>query len=152
VLPLSPLQLAVGSGGETVRALSATSLYQSAHRSLAAVTLCLENRRFGTEVEVTLRPTGSRPVSLGVKPPPGTRDQFFFFLEIFFRQFRVCYFVAPSLTRGLLLLVLASGGTLGLQSLMRGQVCLLSADSAPITIPSQFNPPQSYSYIYLWFI
>jgi hypothetical protein len=30
----------------------------------------------------------------------GTRDQFFFLLEIFFRQLRVCYFVAPSLTRG----------------------------------------------------
>jgi hypothetical protein len=30
----------------------------------------------------------------------GTNDHFFFLLEIFFRQFRVCYFVAPSLTRG----------------------------------------------------
>jgi hypothetical protein len=29
-----------------------------------------------------------------------TRDQFFFLLEIFFRQLRACYFVAPSLTRG----------------------------------------------------
>jgi hypothetical protein len=41
------------------------------------------------------------------------RDEFFFLLEIFFRQLRVCYFVAPSLTRRricylLLLLVLAS--------------------------------------------
>jgi hypothetical protein len=27
----------------------------------------------------------------------GAFDQFFFFLEIFFRQLRVCYFVAPSL-------------------------------------------------------
>jgi hypothetical protein len=40
-------------------------------------------------------------------------DQFFFLLEIVFRQLRVCYFVAPSLARGqvcnlLLLLVLAS--------------------------------------------
>jgi hypothetical protein len=33
-------------------------------------------------------------------PPSGTSDQFFFLLEIFFRQLRVCYFVAPSLTRG----------------------------------------------------
>jgi hypothetical protein len=45
-------------------------------------------------------------------------DQFFFPLEIFFRQLRVCYFVAPSLTRGqvcnlLLLLVLASAVPLG---------------------------------------
>jgi hypothetical protein len=45
-------------------------------------------------------------------------DQFFFLLEIFFRQLRVCYFVAPSLTRGwtrnlLLLLDLASTVPLG---------------------------------------
>jgi hypothetical protein len=52
------------------------------------------------EVEVTLRPTVSRPISVGVRPPSGTRDQFFFPFDIFFRQLRVCYFVAPSLTRG----------------------------------------------------
>jgi hypothetical protein len=57
--------------------------------------------------------TDSRPVCLGVGLPSGTPDQFFFLLEIFFRHLRVCYFVAPSLTRGLvhnllLLLVLAS--------------------------------------------
>jgi hypothetical protein len=45
--------------------------------------------------------------------PSGTRDQFLFLLEIFFRKLRICYFEAPSLTRGrgcnlLLLLVLAS--------------------------------------------
>jgi hypothetical protein len=65
------------------------------------------------QVRVTLRPTVSRPVRLGVRHPSGTRDQFFFLLEIFFRQLLVCYFVAPSLTRGrvcnlLLLLVLDS--------------------------------------------
>jgi hypothetical protein len=32
--------------------------------------------------------------------PYGTCAQFFFLLEISFRQLRVCYFVAPSLTRG----------------------------------------------------
>jgi hypothetical protein len=52
------------------------------------------------EVEVNLRPTVSRPVCLGVRHPSGTRDQFFFLLEISFRHFRVYYFVAPSLTRG----------------------------------------------------
>jgi hypothetical protein len=52
------------------------------------------------EVEVNLRPTVSRPVCLGVRRSSGTFDQFFFFLEIPFRYLRVCYFVAPSLTRG----------------------------------------------------
>jgi hypothetical protein len=51
-------------------------------------------------VKVILRPTVSRPVCPGVRRPSGTRDQFFFLLQIFFRQLRVCYFVAPSLTRG----------------------------------------------------
>jgi hypothetical protein len=53
------------------------------------------------EVEVNLRPTVSRPVCLGVRRPSGTCGQFRFLLEISFRQLRVCYFVAPSLTRGL---------------------------------------------------
>jgi hypothetical protein len=52
------------------------------------------------EVEVNLRPTVSRPVCLGVRRPSGTCDQFSFLLEIPFRHLRVCYFVAPSLTRG----------------------------------------------------
>jgi hypothetical protein len=52
------------------------------------------------EVEVNLRPTVSRPVCLGVRRSSGTRDQFFFLLEIFFRELRVCDFVAPFLTRG----------------------------------------------------
>jgi hypothetical protein len=65
------------------------------------------------EIKVKLRPAVSRPVRLGVRHPSRTRDQLFFLLEIFFRQLRVCYFVAPSLTKGrvrnlLLLLVLAS--------------------------------------------
>jgi hypothetical protein len=52
------------------------------------------------EVEIKLRPTVSRTVRLGVRHASGTRDQFFFLLEIFFRQLRVCYSLAPSLTRG----------------------------------------------------
>jgi hypothetical protein len=73
------------------------------------------------EVEVELRPIFSRPVRPGVRHPSGTCDQFFFLLEIFFRQLRVCYFVAPSLMRGrvcnfLLLLVLASAVPLGSES------------------------------------
>jgi hypothetical protein len=75
------------------------------------------------EVEVNLRPTVSRPVCLGVRRPSGTRDQFFFILEIFFRQLRLRYFVAPFLTRGRvcnllvqLLLGLARSVTLGSKS------------------------------------
>jgi hypothetical protein len=52
------------------------------------------------EVEVNLRPTVSMPVCLGVRRPSGTFDQFFFLLKIPFRHLRVCYFVAPSLTKG----------------------------------------------------
>jgi hypothetical protein len=37
---------------------------------------------------------------LGVRRSSGTCDQFFFLHEISFRQLRLCYFVAPSLTRG----------------------------------------------------
>jgi hypothetical protein len=52
------------------------------------------------EVEVNLRPTVSRPVYPGIRRPSGTCDKFFFRHEISFRQLRLCYFVAPSLTRG----------------------------------------------------
>jgi hypothetical protein len=52
------------------------------------------------QVEVNLRPTVSRPVCPGVRRPSGTCDQFFFLLEISFKQLRLCFFVAPSLTRG----------------------------------------------------
>jgi hypothetical protein len=52
------------------------------------------------EVEANLQPKVSRSVCLGVRHPPGTRDQFLFLFEISFRQLPVCYFVAPCLTRG----------------------------------------------------
>jgi hypothetical protein len=64
------------------------------------------------EVEVNLQPTVSRPVCPGVRRPSGTCNQFFFILEISFRQLQLCYFVAPSLMRGLvcnLLVAIASG-------------------------------------------
>jgi hypothetical protein len=49
-----------------------------------------------SEVEVSLGPTVSRLVCLGVRHPSGTRDQYF---KISIRQLRFCYVVAPSLTR-----------------------------------------------------
>jgi hypothetical protein len=48
----------------------------------------------------SLRLAVNRPVCLGVRRPSGSRVQFSFLLEIVFRQLRVRYFVAPSLTRG----------------------------------------------------
>jgi hypothetical protein len=51
-------------------------------------------------VEVNLRPTVSRPACPGVRRTSGTHYQFYFLLEISFRQLRLCYIVAPSLTRG----------------------------------------------------
>jgi hypothetical protein len=62
-------------------------------------TVCSVNVLNVVAVAVNLRPTVSRPVCLGVRSPSGTRYQFFFHLEISFRQLRVCNFVAPSLTR-----------------------------------------------------
>jgi hypothetical protein len=85
------------------------------------------------EVEVKLRPTVSRPVCPGVRRPSGTHGQFFILLEIFFRQLRLCYFVAPSLTRGRvcnllvqLLLGLTRAVTLGSKSLRTHGHILLS--------------------------
>jgi hypothetical protein len=78
------------------RPLSAQARYSRSCRNICS----LSYNSYEVAVEVSLRPTVSRPVGLGVRRPSGTCDQFLFLLEISFRQLRVCYFVAPSLTRG----------------------------------------------------
>jgi hypothetical protein len=89
----------------------------------------ISNRECRKQAKVTLRPIVSRPVCLGVRRPSGTRDQFLFLLEILFRQLLVRYFVAPSLTRGrvCILLLLASAVPLSsavpLGTLCREQFC-----------------------------
>jgi hypothetical protein len=67
------------------------------HELPRALARALSNNR--QTVAVNLRPKVSRPVRPGVRRPSWTCDQFFFLLEISFRQLRVCNFVAPSLTR-----------------------------------------------------
>jgi hypothetical protein len=57
------------------------------------------------KVKVISRSTVSRPACLGVRPPSGTRDQYFFLLEILFRHLRVCCYWARCLTRGRAILV-----------------------------------------------
>jgi hypothetical protein len=101
------------------------------------------------EVEVTWRSTISRPVSLGARRPSGTRNQFYFLLEIFFRQLRFWKFVAPSLTRrrvcNLLvqfLLGLARAVTLGSKSHRTHSHILLSHLRLP-----QLGGPGSRIYI-----
>jgi hypothetical protein len=96
------------------------------------------------EVEVKLRPTVSRPVRLVVRHPSWSRHQFFFLLDIFFSQLRVCYFVARSLTIGLfcnllLLVVLASAVPLGPES--RGtQNRILLSQSLRLLQPGRPGP------------
>jgi hypothetical protein len=122
------------------------------------------------QLEVNLRPTVSRPVCLDVRHLSRTLDQFFFLLEIFFRQLRVCYFVVPSLTRGRvcnflkqLLLGLAREVTLGSKSRRSHSHILLSHLRLPqpggpgpsIYIPQEqgspvISPPPGHWFPFLW--
>jgi hypothetical protein len=60
----------------------AVNLWSGSHRTHNHILLF--HMRLFQFVKVTLRPTISLPVRLGVRRPSGTRDQFFFLLEIFF--------------------------------------------------------------------
>jgi hypothetical protein len=75
-------------------------MVQGVYNETIMQSICNETPCPEVEVEVNLRHTVSRPVCLGVRRPSGIRDQCFFLLEISFRQLRICYFVAPSLTIG----------------------------------------------------
>jgi hypothetical protein len=67
-------------------------------------------KRCATILEVNLRLTVSRPVCLGIRHSSGTRDQFFFLLEISFRRcgFVICSALSDEKT-GVIYCTIASG-------------------------------------------
>jgi hypothetical protein len=90
----------------------------------------------------------SQSVLVSGTHPSGTCDQSFFLLEISFRQFWVCCFVAPSLTRGRvrnlrLLLCLARAVTLGSKSRRTQRPYFIVSSETPPTCRARF--PYLYS-------
>jgi hypothetical protein len=70
-------------------------------RRLSHTNLLLFSTEVKVKVKVTVRPTVSRPVCLGVRHPFGTGDNFFsFFLYLFLDSYGFVDVEAPSLTRG----------------------------------------------------
>jgi hypothetical protein len=77
------------------------SLHKANWSELSEINQNSKSNLVKVKVKVILRPTVCRPVRLGIRHPPGTRDQFFPFSLwlFFFLQFRVCWCGAPFLTR-----------------------------------------------------
>jgi hypothetical protein len=83
----------------------------------SAVILWSEHRRTQRQSQSYLTTDGQSESLFWCRATIRARDQFFFLTEIFLRQLRVCYFVAPSLTRGRVSnLLVQSAVTLGSKS------------------------------------
>jgi hypothetical protein len=109
-----------------------------------------------SKVKVSYITTDSQPASPSWCQAP-IWDQFFFPLEIFFRQLRVCYFVSPSLMRGrvcnlLLLLVSPAQSRSGLSPAWLKTIfyCLNAWDSPNLEgqVPVFIHPRNRVAQIY----
>jgi hypothetical protein len=98
---ISPRNMLAQLNPRALGSLSVVSYDSQSYGGGILTRLHMDTTHVEVEVEVNLRPTVSRPVCPGVRRPSGTYDQFFFRHEISCTQLRLCCFVAPSLTRGL---------------------------------------------------
>jgi hypothetical protein len=86
--------------GLTAQCLSQLSCWWPSHTHLPLFPIEISQVYF-LPIKVILRPTVSRLVCPGIRPPSGTCDQFLFLFHInYLTTFSVVYYGAPSLTRG----------------------------------------------------
>jgi hypothetical protein len=71
--------------------------YKSLHHAFTSFLVCSKTK---LKLSYDRRSVGQSASLPWCRATIRARDQFFFLLEIFFRWLRVCYFVAPFLTRG----------------------------------------------------